>query len=69
MELSYLQAKLEAIHEDVRLLKQQVDDLRTEQHGRKAVNKFVIAILAVMGTTVGWLVDNAVSVASHITLK
>ena len=69
MELSYLQAKLEAIHEDVKLLKQQVDDLRTEQHGRKAINKFVIAVLAVMGTTMGWLVDNAVTVANHIEIK
>ena len=69
MELSYLQAKLEAIHEDVKLLKQQVDDLRAEQHGRKAINKFVIAVLAVMGTTMGWLVDNAVTVANHIEIR
>jgi len=68
-DINYLQAKLEAIHEDVKLLKTQVDELRTEYHGRRAVNRFVIACIAVLGTTVGWLVDNALAVAGKIEVS
>lgn len=67
-DISYLQAKLEDIHADVKLLKEHVDLLRTEHHGRKAVTKFVIACLAVLGTTVGWLVDNAIAVAAKVEI-
>lgn len=52
----YLSGKLEAIHEDVRTLKIQVDELRQSHYGRLAVNKFIYVCLAVLSTTVGWLV-------------
>lgn len=68
-DVTYIRAKLEAIHEDVSLLKTQVDDLRQTEAGKKAVSKFVVAALAILGTTVGWLVDNAVTVAQHITIR
>lgn len=66
-DLGYLLGKLEDIHADVRLLQQQVDYLRHESTGRKAVNKFIIGAMAIIGATVGWLVDNAVTVAQHIS--
>lgn len=66
-DLGYLLGKLEDIHSDVRLLQQQVDSLRQESTGRRAVNKFIIGTMAIIGATVGWLVDNAVSVAQHIS--
>lgn len=67
--LEYIQAKLESIHEDVQLLKAQVDDLRHTDSGRKAVSKFIVGAMAIIGATVGWLVDNAMEVARHITYK
>lgn len=62
----YILAKLEEIHADVIDLKTHVDNLRQESAGKRAVSKFVISALAIIGATVGWLVDNAVSVAQHI---
>lgn len=68
LSTDYLTAKLEAIHEDVRQLKLYVDGLRQESTGRKAVSRFIVAAIAIIGTTVGWLVDNAVSMAQQITI-
>ena len=67
--IHYMLAKLEAIHEDVSLLKKQVDELRHVETGKKAVSRFVIGALAIIGATVGWLVDNAITVAQHIEYK
>lgn len=64
--IDYLSAKLESIHEDVRLLATQVDELRQEQAGRKAVQRFTFAVLGVIGATLGWLIDNALSMAKNI---
>ena len=68
-DINYIIAKLETIHEDIGVLKKQVDDLRQENTGRKAVTKFIIGTVAMIGATVGWLVDNAITVAQHITVK
>lgn len=65
-DINYIIAKLETIHEDIYQLKTQVDDLRHTDTGRKAVSRFVIGALAVLGATVGWLVDNAITVAQNI---
>lgn len=54
----YLQAKLEEIHEDVRILQKHVDELRQEAAGRKAVNRFVLTSLGVIGAVVGWLTNH-----------
>lgn len=67
--IDFVIAKLENIHEDLTLLKKQVDDLRQMDSGRKAVGKFLVAALTILGATVGWLVDNAVTVAKHIEYK
>ena len=64
--IHYMLAKLEEIHEDVSLLKKQVDELRNVEAGKKAVSRFVIGALAIIGATVGWLVDNAITVAQHL---
>jgi hypothetical protein len=68
-DINYIIAKLESIHEDIATLKQQVDNLRHADTGRKAVTRFMIGALAMVGATVGWLVDNAVTVAQNITIK
>lgn len=68
-DVNYIIAKLETIHEDIVLLKTQVDELRQAETGRKAVSKFVIGTIAIIGATVGWLVDNAITVAQHIQIK
>lgn len=64
--ISYIIAKLETIHEDVSLLKTQVDDLRHIDTGKKAGLKIILGALAILGATVGWLVDHAAVVAHHI---
>jgi len=61
--LNYLIAKLEEVHEDVRELKQHVDELRQEAAGRRAVSRFTLAAMSIIGATVGWLVDNVLSLA------
>ncbi len=68
-DINYIIAKLETIHEEIVILKQQVDTLRLRETSRSAVSKFVIGAVAIIGATVGWLVDNAITVAQHITLK
>jgi hypothetical protein len=68
-DINYIIAKLETIHEDIVTLKQQVDTLRERETSRRAVSKFIIGAVAIIGATVGWLVDNAITVAQHITLK
>lgn len=67
--IAYLQAKLEQIHEDVKQLRAHVDSLRQEAAGRSAVSKFVIVALMTIGATVGWLVDNAVTVSQKIEIS
>lgn len=68
-DISYLLAKLEELHEDVRELKLHVDTLRQEQSGRKAVVRFLLAAMGIVGATVGWLVDNVISMAKHINFN
>lgn len=65
-DINYIIAKLETIHEDISQLKKQVDELRHVDTGRKAVSRFVVGSLAILGATVGWLVDNALTVAQTI---
>lgn len=60
-DVNYLTAKLEEIHDDVKQLQIHVDDLRQEAAGKRAVSRFMIAALGIIGATVGWLVDNIVS--------
>ena len=54
-EISYIVAKLENIHEDVNKLKDRVDNLRQAEAGRKAVTKFIVGSLGILGALVGWL--------------
>lgn len=68
-DISYIIAKLETIHTDVSLLKLQVDALRQQESAKKAVSKFVIGALAILGATTGWLIDNAIAVAQHIVIR
>lgn len=65
-DINYLTAKLEEIHEDVKVLQGHVDELRQEYHGRKAISKFMFGALGIIGATVGWLVDNVLSLAKHV---
>ena len=64
--LDYKAAKIEHLHDEVTKLVQQVDELRQEQAGRKAVQRFTFAVLGVIGATLGWLIDNALSMAKNI---
>lgn len=68
-DVNYLAAKLELIHEDVKQLQTHVDRLRQESTSRRAVGRVLLIALTVMGATVGWLVDNALSVANKIELR
>lgn len=65
-DIHYLTAKLEEIHDDVKELRAHVDILRQEAAGKRAVSKALVVALGLIGATVGWLVDNAVTVAQHI---
>lgn len=70
--VSYLLAKLEEIHEDVKELRVHVDNLRQDYAGRKMATKVILVAVSMLGTTVAWLVDHSVTVASQlgsITMK
>lgn len=60
-DVNYLLAKLEEIHEDVKQLQIHVDQLRQESAGRKAINRFLLATMGVMGATLGWVINNIVA--------
>ena len=47
-------------------LEAKIDELRKEYWGRQAVNKFLYGAIIALGATVGWLVDNAYTMAKHI---
>lgn len=55
VDINYLAAKLEEIHEDVLQLKDHVDLLRQESSGRKAVQKFILGSMGVLSVVLGWL--------------
>lgn len=57
----YLLAKLEEIHEDVKQLQTHVDELRQESAGRRAVHKFMLTSLGIIGAAVGWLTTHVLS--------
>lgn len=63
---SYLLAKLEEIHEDVRELRAHVDILRQDYAGRKMATKLTLAAVSILGATVAWLVDHSVMVANQL---
>ena len=54
----YLQAKLEVIHEDVKTLQVQVDDLRQDMAGRKAVQKLLILATGGLGAALAWVLNH-----------
>jgi hypothetical protein len=64
--VSYLLAKLEEIHEDVKELRAHVDDLRQDYAGRKMATKVILVAVSMLGATVAWLVDHSVMVASQL---
>ncbi len=47
-------------------LETKIDELRRDHWGRQAVNKFIYGAIIVLGASVGWLIDNAVTVAKHL---
>ena len=59
-ELIYFISRVETLIEDNKLLKAYVDELRQESSRRKGIQGFMIAALGILGTAVGWLVDNAI---------
>lgn len=59
-ELIYFISRVETLIEENKVLKTFVDELRQEASRRKGINGFIIASLGIMGTIVGWLVDNAI---------
>lgn len=61
-DIHYLSAKLEEIHADVKQLQEHVDALRQESAGRKAVAKFMLGSMAVLGSIVGWLTTHILKV-------
>lgn len=62
----YLLAKLETIHEDVKTLQVQVDDLRQDMSGRKAVQKFLATALGGLGVVVAWLVTHVSNLSTLV---
>ena len=60
-DINYLVAKLEEIHEDVKQLQDHVDELRQEASGRRAIQRFMLATMGIIGATLGWLIDNIIS--------
>ena len=60
-DINYLVAKLEEIHEDVKQLQIHVDELRQEASGRRAIQRFMLATMGIIGATLGWLIDNIIS--------
>lgn len=59
-ELIYFISRVETLLEEHKLLKSYVDELRQESSRRKGVNGFLLAFLGILGTVVGWLVDNVI---------
>ena len=59
-ELIYFISRVETLIEDNKLLKTYVDELRQESSRRKGIQGFMLAVLGILGTVVGWLVDNAI---------
>lgn len=59
-ELIYFISRVETLLEENKVLKTYVDELRQESSRRKGINGFILAILGVLGATVGWLLDNAI---------
>lgn len=59
-ELIYFISRVETLIEDNKLLKAYVDELRQEASRRKGVLGFMLASLGILGTAVGWLIDNAI---------
>lgn len=59
-ELIYFISRVETLLEEVKVIKSYVDELRQESSKRKGINGFILATLGIMGTIVGWLVDNAI---------
>lgn len=59
-ELIYFISRVETLIEENKILKTYVDELRQESSRRKGINGFILAMLGVIGATVGWLVDNAI---------
>jgi hypothetical protein len=57
-DIGYLMAKLEIIHSDVKDLNKAVALLQQESTAKKAVNRFIVTAVGILGATVGWLVDN-----------
>jgi len=47
-------------------LENKIDELRRDHWGRQAVNKFIYGALVILGVIVGWLVDNALTVAKYV---
>lgn len=59
--VSYLIAKVEAMHEDIKLLTEQVDELRQESAGRRALNKFLLSSLGILGAILAWSIDKLIT--------
>lgn len=60
VELIYFISRVETSLEEIKVLRAYVDELRQESSRRKGVQGFTLAALGVIGTVVGWLVDNAI---------
>jgi hypothetical protein len=61
-DVSYLTAKLEEMHEDIKQLNAHVDILRQESAGRGAVHKFILGSMGVLATLIGWILSNLLPV-------
>lgn len=59
-ELIYFISRVETLLEEQKVLREYVDELRQESSRRKGVLGFMLASLGILGTAVGWLVDNAI---------
>ncbi|MBA4259165.1 MAG: hypothetical protein C0446_08370 [Chitinophaga sp.] len=55
VSIDYLAAKLEEIHNDVKELKGQVDELRQVEAGRKATQRFLAASISILGGVITWI--------------
>jgi len=67
--VDYVTAKIEELKESLKNVKVQVEELRQEYYGRKAVHKIMLGALAAIGAVVGWLINNAIDVGNHIGMS
>jgi hypothetical protein len=59
--VGYLEAKLEALHEDIRELRVEVDQLKQDFIQRKTIYRASIYVLGGLSAIVGWIMNHMIN--------